>query len=69
MSHRIGARVGDLDLATLTDDDFFHPPQNIEVDKVFGHPDFKRGSKRPNQGLVNDIALIRLKEDIEFSGT
>ena len=53
---------------TTTDDDFIHPPQDIEVDKVFGHPGFKRGFRSPNKGLINDIALIMLKTDIKFSG-
>ena len=66
--HRIGARIGDLDLATETDDSFINPPQNIDVEQVFGHPEFKREFKSPNKGLFNDIALVKLKEDIQFSG-
>ncbi|XP_043234649.1 venom protease-like [Amphibalanus amphitrite] len=62
----VSARIGDLNLVTSTDDDFINPPQNIDVDQEFGHPEFKR-SYRPPKGLINDVALIKLKEDIQYS--
>jgi len=63
----IGVRVGDLDLATTFDDDVDHPPQNPEVEQKFPHPDFKRRIASPDKGLIHDIALLKLKNKIEFS--
>ena len=61
---RIAARVGDLDLYTSTDDSVASPPQNIDVEQIIRHPEYRRTFS----GLKNDIALIRLKSDIVYSG-
>ncbi|XP_037074803.1 venom serine protease Bi-VSP-like [Pollicipes pollicipes] len=63
----IKVHAGDLDLTTSIDDNFFHPPQDVEVEQIFKHPDYKKGFRRPDKGLFNDIALLKLKSDIRFS--
>ena len=40
------------------------PPQDIDVDKIFIHPRFAREQEHD----INDIALIRLKQKINFTG-
>ena len=62
---RVGAHVGDLDLATTTDDVVEFPPQDIEIEQLIRHPDYRRTFR----GLRNDVALIKLKSEIQFSGT
>ena len=42
------------------------PPQDIDVDKIFIHPRYKYSLD--HAALVNDIALIRLKQKINFTG-
>ena len=52
-------RIGDLNLKR--DDDGAHPIQ-IEVDSKLIHPDYSSESNN------NDIAILKLKEDVPFSG-
>ncbi|XP_043217010.1 CLIP domain-containing serine protease 14D-like [Amphibalanus amphitrite] len=59
----VGARIGDLNLYTTTDDDVAHPPQDIEVERLIRHP----GYRRTFRGLNNDVALVKLRSDIEYS--
>lgn len=51
-------RLGDQNLVR-TDDGA--KPRDVDIDDFIRHPDFKR-----NQGLYNDIALIRLVERVPF---
>uniref|UniRef100_A0A8D8FEU3 Serine protease snake n=2 Tax=Culex pipiens TaxID=7175 RepID=A0A8D8FEU3_CULPI len=51
-------RLGDQNLVR-TDDGA--KPRDVEIDDFIRHPDFKR-----NQGLYNDIALVRLVETVPF---
>ena len=40
------------------------PPQDIDVEKIFIHPRFEEKAGQ----LYHDIALIRLKQKINFTG-
>lgn len=51
-------RLGDQNLVR-TDDGA--KPRDVEIDDFIRHPDFKR-----NQGLYNDIALVRLVGTVPF---
>ncbi|XP_037075329.1 CLIP domain-containing serine protease 14D-like [Pollicipes pollicipes] len=59
--------LGDLNLATSTDDSFQHPPRVYNVEKAVKHPEYKRIVRGNRNGLFNDIALIKLTERISIS--
>lgn len=52
-------RIGDLDLSR--DDDGAHPIQ-VEIEDKLIHPDYN------TETFVNDIAVLRLAQDIQFTG-
>lgn len=57
---RAYARVGDLDLDDQVNDGA--NPRDVLVDKFILHPQYGTDIKK------NDIALIHLKEPVQFSG-
>ena len=58
----------DLDLGTVTDDDFRLPPREVRVARTFPHPEFRSSRGRNDAGLFSDIALLKLEQDLGFSG-
>lgn len=54
----------DLILESPVDDDFSMPPEDVEVETALRHPDYRRVRRMP----LNDIALLKLRRDLTFSG-
>ncbi|XP_043208971.1 venom protease-like [Amphibalanus amphitrite] len=64
----VAARIRDLDLSTVIDDDFGDPPEEIRIARTFPHPEFRNVRGRGNVGLFSDVALLKLDKDVSFSG-
>ena len=58
--NRTVARLGDLDLDDNVEDGA--TPTDYEVEKLIPHPGYK------NSEYVNDIAIVRLKNRVTFTG-
>ncbi|KAF0312369.1 Serine protease snake [Amphibalanus amphitrite] len=63
----VAARIRDLDLSTVIDDDFGDPPEEIRIARTFPHPEFRNVRGRGNVGLFSDVALLKLDKDVSFS--
>ncbi|XP_037074726.1 CLIP domain-containing serine protease 14D-like [Pollicipes pollicipes] len=59
--------LGDLNLATTTEESTQYPPRVYNVEKAIKHPEYKRVFRGNGQGLFNDIALVKLTERISIS--
>ncbi|XP_037074609.1 phenoloxidase-activating factor 3-like isoform X2 [Pollicipes pollicipes] len=59
--------LGDLNIATTTEESTQYPPRVYNVEKAIKHPEYKRVFRGNGKGLFNDIALVKLTERISIS--